>query len=1387
MNQTPAPPAPVKPLHTSYSLITRWLLWVVLAAWALFALTWGALHLWIVPRIGDWRPDLERWATEAVGVPVKVGEIRAEAEGTDGAATGFLVSLMPTLELRDVRLYDPAGREALLLSKVRASVSVTSLWRKGFEQLVIERPVLDIRRTARGDIEIAGLSLSGPQQDHRAADWFFSQSELAIRDGTVRWTDELRPQAPTLTLDKVGFVALNGLRRHQLRLDATPPPEWGEPFNLMASLDEPLLDLNTSKPTPWHDWSGEIYANFPKIEVSRLGRHADLSQWGAQVRAGQGRLQAWADLKGGQWTGLTTDLDWQQVAVRLGADLPELALATLKGRIALTWDAQVLDIRTDNLRLQTADGLTWPEGRLTLNHRHATPQQAATTRLEAQRLELAALAELAGRVPLPAATRQMLTDLRPTGRLENLDLSWQGPATADAAVAAKALPTVYAAKGRAVQLALRALPPSAAPSADGSLVLGRPGLRGASADFDLNQDGGTARVSIDNGFLDLPGFFEQAQVPLTSLRAQARWAFDGERIDAWLDNLSLSNDDAAGTARLHWHTSDPARSRAASRFPGVLDLDARLTRAAAAQVHRYLPRVVSTDARRYVREALRSGGADRIDLVIKGDLWDLPFHQKGASGDFRIEADLRGVEVNYLPAHLQTPGEPPWPALKGAEGRFTLERDTLRVDKLKATVAGLAGTHLSEGSVTVKGLMDVPTMTVGLLTQGSASDVLGFVTASPVNEMLGRSLSDTTGTGQVGLELKLQMPLDKPEVLSLNGKVQLNGNDLLIAPDTPLLERSQGAITFTESGFKLVGTQARVYGGDMLIEGGMLPETRTSPSRIEFRAQGTASAQGIRDGDLGFVSRVFAQASGSATYRARLAFRGGAPELQITSDLQGMALALPAPLGKRAEDSLALRYDNAVLGVQGEPGKERARNDRLALDLGPPAQPLLSLAYERDITGKEPRVLRGSLAVGLPAGESAPVPEQGVRAHLRVDDIDIDAWTRVFDAVSGAPADSASATAGASYLPTVLAARAARVTVDGRSFHRVVLGGSRDQTLWRGNVQANELDGYIEYRQPAAGNAGSVYARLARLNLEPAAAADVEQLLQQPSSVPALDITVQDFVLSGRALGLVDIQAVNRGTGRSREWLLNKLNIRVPEARLNAKGQWAAGDSGNALRRTHLDFRLDIDDSGQLLSRFGRAGVVRGGSGHIEGAIAWQGSPIALDYPSLSGELSTNINAGQFLKVDPGAAKLLGVLSLQSLPRRLTLDFRDVFSEGFAFDFIRGDATIEQGVARTNNLQMKGINAAVLMAGSADIARELQDLQVVVVPELNAGTASLIATAINPAVGLGTFLAQFLLREPLQSATTQEFHISGSWADPKVERVAKPAAKATPAPPGPGR
>jgi uncharacterized protein YhdP len=331
-------------------------------------------------------------------------------------------------------------------------------------------------------------------------------------------------------------------------------------------------------------------------------------------------------------------------------------------------------------------------------------------------------------------------------------------------------------------------------------------------------------------------------------------------------------------------------------------------------------------------------------------------------------------------------------------------------------------------------------------------------------------------------------------------------------------------------------------------------------------------------------------------------------------------------------------------------------------------------------------------------------------------------------------------------------------------------------------VRAEQLEGRVELRRPnAAGQPGRVMARLQRLRLPPADAAGVEQLLAQPPpSVPALDIVVDDFELRGRKLGRLQVQAMNRPLPEragAREWRLDTLTLAVPEARLEATGRWLATGG----RRMGLDFTLDIADSGALAERLGAGAVLRGGKGSAQGRLSWAGSPLAFDPPSLDGRVTLALDAGWILQADPGAARLLGVFSLQALPRRLALDFRDLAQEGFAFDNIAATFEVAHGVATTNNLRIRGMQATVLAQGSADLKTETQDLQVLVVPNFDASAAALATMAINPAIGLGTLFAQWVLREPLMAANTREFHVTGPWGEPVVQRVARSAS--SPAPP----
>ncbi|MEO5698520.1 MAG: AsmA-like C-terminal region-containing protein, partial [Burkholderiaceae bacterium] len=570
----------------------------------------------------------------------------------------------------------------------------------------------------------------------------------------------------------------------------------------------------------------------------------------------------------------------------------------------------------------------------------------------------------------------------------------------------------------------------------------------------------------------------------------------------------------------------------------------------------------------------------------------------------------------------------------------------------------------------------------------------------------------------------------------------------------------------TTRGFAVVGARARLFGGDASFEGGSQAD-----GSVRFTGQGTVSAEGLRkvDAAAGALARAAAVMRGQTSYSATLGFVNGHAEVGVTSQLAGLALDLPAPLNKAADTPLALRFQTRVDPASTAPGETPRDTVRFELDKVVQAQ------YVRDISGAEPRVLRGGIGVMEPA----PEPASGVAASINLKTFVLDEWAAADTVLE--PGDGGARGVHDGYAPETIGLRVQELVAGPRRLTRVSAGLSREAGVWRASLDADQLNGYVEYRPPsrrgAATAGGRVFARLSRLSLPKSDVEQVESLLdQQPSSLPALDVVVEDFELRGKKLGRVEIQAVNRSTlqGRDsvRDWELSKFNISTPEAQFTAIGHWSTtGGASSVTRRSVMDFNLNVSNGGALLDRLGTEKAVRGGKGRLSGQIEWLGSPFAPDYPSLAGQIKVEIDAGQFLKVDPGAARLLGVLSLQSLPRRLSLDFRDLFQQGFAFDSINGDVQIAQGVAKTNNLRMRGVQALVLMEGTADIERETQDLRVVVVPEINAGTAALAYAVINPVIGLSAFLAQAILKKPLTEAGTREFHVSGPWAEPKVARV----------------
>lgn len=1325
-----------------------WLWRGLLAAWLLLLLGLAGLHWFIVPRIGELRPRLEARLTQALGVPLRIGALAARPDG-----------LLPALELREVRLLDAAGRETLRLPRVLASVSPRSLWHLGFAQIAIEQPHLQARRAADGRIYVAGLDISGAADpDGHAADWFFSQAEFVVRDGSIEWSDERRGQPPLL-LRQVDLVVRNGVWTHAMRLDATPPADWGARFTLMARMREPLLSRH---PGRWRDWDGQLYGDFAQLDLARLGLGLERV---LRLERGAGAVRVWADVQRGALSGGAADLALTQADLLLGPTRARLFLPRLGGRLGARLLAGGFEAWTEGLQFDTDDGLRWPGGNLRVLHSAAQADAPAHGELQGERLDLQALARVALRLPLEPALHDTLQALAPRGLVERVQASWDGALEA---------PLRYSVRGRVARFGVtaRLRPPPAGTGAPA--VMQWPGVQGLNADFDFGQTGGTARVQLQNGGIELPGWFEEPLLPFEQLAGELQWQIDGARLSVQSGGMRFAQPDAQGEAQFKWQTGE-----AGARLPGVLDLQASLSRAAGHRVYRYLPLEVPASAREYLRHAVPRAPLSGVRVRLRGDLRHFPFAQ-AEQGEFQVNAQLRDATFAYWPRAQQAAGEAPWPALTQLGGDLLIERDSIQLRRATARVAGANTLRLSsvEGALTGY-LGHQATVSARAEARGPLAEMLGAAfKTTPLAGLTGHVFDQASAGGAADARFSLELPLAAPAQAAVQGQVVLSGNDLQLMPWLPRLQRARGVVHFSDKGFAISGGQARALGGEVRAEGGSIavPGAR-APAPGLLRLSGNFTADGLRQArEIGLLTRLGQQASGAASYTATLGWRRGVPEFHLNSTLQGLALRLPEPFGKTAEAALPLRVQ---LQPAPGPATQKATQDQLQVELGRVAAAL----YVRDLSVPgAPRVLRGALGVGLAPGEPLALPASGVAAQVELERLDLDAWRVLLPGDAGGGADLVVS----NYVPTTLTLRAGELVLDGRRIRQLVAGGSRDGTTWRFNLDARELSGYLEYRPSLPGLAGRVYARLARLVLAPTATDEVEKLLDvQPESVPALDVVVGELELRGKKLGRVEIDAVNRG---AREWRLNRLNVILPEARLSASGNWSAPlelTAGGARarrpaaerRRTLMDFQLDVADAGELLTRLGTKDVIRKGHGKLEGQVTWQGSPLAIDYPSLSGALTVNIEGGQFLKADPGIAKLLGVLNLQALPRRLLFDFRDVFSEGFAFDFVRGDVRIQQGVASTNNLQMKGVNAAALMEGKVDIDKETQDLKVVVVPDLNTGTASLITTWINPVAGLTSFLAQLLLRQPMIESATQEFHIDGSWSDPHVVRTDTPNGK----------
>lgn len=750
--------------------------------------------------------------------------------------------------------------------------------------------------------------------------------------------------------------------------------------------------------------------------------------------------------------------------------------------------------------------------------------------------------------------------------------------------------------------------------------------------------------------------------------------------------------------------------------PGVADLEARLSHIDGTAAHRYFPRVIGDNTFNWVKRGVVAGHTDAARMTLRGNLAKFPFEQ--GEGVFRFEAPIKGAVIDYIAG---------WPRIEDIEANLLFQGKQM---ELTATRARIYGVALAPVKASIPDLLHhEEELHIEGQANGPIQDFIRFANASPVGARL-RGFTDTLdGTGPMRLALKLHVPLRHSDDTTLEGRLSFLGNTLF-PPGLSRLDRARGDIDFTGDGVTARNLVAQFLGGPLRVD------AFTRNGDVQILAQGRATATGM----TAWIGPAWGKhLSGETNWRGRIDLLTSGARLRVESDLTGLGSNLPAPLTKTAAQPMPLRV---VREAEGD-------RQRVEVQMGQ----VVSAVWRSNAAGD---FERGEIRFGAPATLPA---EPGLRLAGSGRALDVSGWLALLP-------EGNEARTGL----TLTAIDLGFETLDllERRYQDVRVQGRSRNGILRTQLTGQGIDGTLTHR-PAGEQAGRISAQFRLLTIpERAQADDVAgghiNLLAE--NFPRMDVTVEDFRLQARSMGR--LEAVAHGAPQG--LVIDSLQLTHPDSVFRMSGLWRAGVQSE----TRAELNLSVVDAGRFLARFDYPDTVRRGSVEIQGNATWVGSPADFAFDTLAGQLDFKARGGQFLKVNPGAGKLLGVLSLQSLPRRLNFDFRDIFNQGYAFDDINATLRIARGVVYSDDFRMRGPAAKVNMSGLADLNQESVQLRVKVIPKLSEGLAVAGALIGGPLAGVGALAAQKLLRDPFEEAISREYMVTGPWQTPDVMKLTKP-------------
>jgi uncharacterized protein (TIGR02099 family) len=786
---------------------------------------------------------------------------------------------------------------------------------------------------------------------------------------------------------------------------------------------------------------------------------------------------------------------------------------------------------------------------------------------------------------------------------------------------------------------------------------------------------------------------------------------------------------------------------------GIADVHGQFKRVSVGAISRYLPSGMNKEALKWMTNGLLGGVIHDAGVVLRGDMAYFPFGHDPDKGTFHVRGPFSNVVIDYAPA--QATGGQPWPRIDDASGRAALDGVDLRIVADTATIHPAEGQsiHLRNVLARIPDLQGRSVLSIQGDTSASAAAYLALVHHSPLGALLGHSLDDAKATGTWQVPLQMTVPLRNVDQATVRGNVHFQDADITLAAWLPPQSHVTGDLFFSENGVDAARVEAQTLGGPMTIRGAI---TKTGGS-LELSGIAQAKALGRFSGLAGM-----ARVTGHLPYHATVGrLSSGGYQFSADSTLSGLALNFPPPLGKAADEQVPLHVSwKRVPGAMA-----------LTVDLG---RASLVLQHKLKSTGG-PFFFRGF--VGL--NRKTRLLPDGLDVDIFAPNINIDQWRGVY-------ADFADSSGGPPGWKGSLFPPVRRISVE--SPHIKVAGATLDKAMftaqpakaekgaqaWRIDLSSSQSAGTVFWYRAQGDRPGRISAKFERLALgggsgkaTPARQEDTDAWkVDKKLHVPAISLHVDRFSVYGHALGSLSVEGVNASNGD--QWNLNKLHLGDDAFRLSGRGQWRLDgpDRGLSLQTT-----AKVSNLGKYLDQMGFKQIMQGGKGTITADVSWRDLPWSYRTQGLNGVFDIDLKDGTFNYQDSRTARLLKLLSLQSVSRVAKMEWNpaEAIKNGFPYDSVHGKIKLDAGVLKTDNYRVVGPVGTIALGGSASMNDNTLDLQAVVIPNLDmSGAAVAAGIVINPVVGIGAFLAQWLLRKPLAKSLAVQYGITGSWDEPVI-------------------